>query len=624
MYRHITGHISLFECQTCKSVFDTPLKLEKHTFTHMDDLAVYKCLYCTRILIDQEKFEKHLKFHVRHVNAKQKQRESVFLKNLQKLRKLTKKANNSVRKVVKKEKFDDFTESFHIHTDNSIGYVDAASDGSNKGCIATKKIQTSSLTENSKIVEDMPSITKLDCVLCQLSFQTVSSFMQHVSSHENYKKEYQIREPNIDVLNSNKTIFVCRCCDRKFANHKFAKEHISHLLKNSDEIHGQLKNEQILDFDENKYIFSVSIGNLKSIAEDSAVNKAIIYHCAKCSTNFQSKSSLFSHVKICKKVEPKYWCPNCNMNFETNGLLKEHIQMGHKKLYTDPMLDLVIVTTEKTVENVDQDVSFECKKCGIVCNSVQEYATHRETTHNNIGPEMSEESEFVCAHCFLAFESQALLYRHLQSHRENLRTPSKTLSYSDKMCHNKSAGLWFCTVCNKSYSTKCNLTRHITLHDNDEKGSHVCPFCSRIFPFQRYLQHHVMYMHKVKKDDKKYKCEECAGKFTSSSSLTRHKLLHTRGADSRKIYQCEYCNKKLNCDDQLKLHRRTHTGEKPFGCDKCSYRAAAYCNLQKHVKRIHENPIPNRRGPKSNKPKPMVVGTLDKLPQEVQEGKTSA
>ncbi|XP_071131091.1 zinc finger protein 62-like [Mytilus edulis] len=613
MFRHISRHISLFECQTCKSVFDTPLKLEKHTFTHMDDLAVYKCLYCTRIMIDQEKFEKHLKFHVRHINAKHKQSESVFHKKLGKIRKLTKKGNFSIKKVVKKEKFDDFTESFHIHrhTDDSIGYVEAASNESNEGCFTTKMIQTSSIAENSKKVdleEDEPSIAKLDCVLCQLSFQTISSFMQHVSSHVNYQNEYQIREPNIDVLNTNKTIFVCRCCDRKFANRKFAKDHISNLLQKPDEIHEQLKNEKTLDFSDNKYIFSVSIGNLKSIAEDSAVTKAIIYHCAKCSTNFESKSSLFSHVKNCKKVEHKYWCPNCNMNFETNGLLKEHIQMGHKRIQTDPMLDLVIVTTEKTIENVDQKISFECKKCGIVCNSVKDYATHRETTHNNVGPEMAEESEFVCAHCDISFESQALLYTHLQCHRENPRTPSKTTNYSDKMFHDRSAGLWICTVCNKSYSTKCNLTRHITLHDDEEKGSHVCPFCNRVFQFKRYLQHHVMYMHKVKKKgDKKYKCEECDGKFSSSTSLTRHKLIHTGEADSKKFYQCEYCNKKLRCDKQLKLHIRTHTGEKPFGCDKCSYRAAAYCNLLTHVKRVHENPIPNRRGPKSNKPKPFVV-----------------
>jgi uncharacterized Zn-finger protein len=40
---------------------------------------------------------------------------------------------------------------------------------------------------------------------------------------------------------------------------------------------------------------------------------------------------------------------------------------------------------------------------------------------------------------------------------------------------------------------------------------------------------------------------------------------------------------------ELKLHTRTHTGKKTFPCDKCSYRATACYNLQKHIQRRHEN-----------------------------------
>ena len=77
--------------------------------------------------------------------------------------------------------------------------------------------------------------------------------------------------------------------------------------------------------------------------------------------------------------------------------------------------------------------------------------------------------------------------------------------------------------------------------------------------------------------------------YKSLQSLYRHMTLHTGEADLKRNLPCDYCEKRFKCKEELKLHTRTHTGEKPFPCDKCSYRAAACCNLQKHIQRRHEN-----------------------------------
>ena len=80
--------------------------------------------------------------------------------------------------------------------------------------------------------------------------------------------------------------------------------------------------------------------------------------------------------------------------------------------------------------------------------------------------------------------------------------------YCNKMMEDEYTGHWICKICNKAFSTKCNLTRYITLHDESEKKDHHCPFCNRVFQYRRYLQHHIMYMHKSK-EEKKHFCVQC-------------------------------------------------------------------------------------------------------------------
>ncbi|XP_045113519.1 longitudinals lacking protein, isoforms H/M/V-like isoform X14 [Portunus trituberculatus] len=54
-------------------------------------------------------------------------------------------------------------------------------------------------------------------------------------------------------------------------------------------------------------------------------------------------------------------------------------------------------------------------------------------------------------------------------------------------------------------------------------------------------------------------------------------------------YLCPFCSKNFYGSVDLERHKRTHTGEKPFACNFCSYRATQMGNLQRHVKSRHQN-----------------------------------
>lgn len=59
-------------------------------------------------------------------------------------------------------------------------------------------------------------------------------------------------------------------------------------------------------------------------------------------------------------------------------------------------------------------------------------------------------------------------------------------------------------------------------------------------------------------------------------------------------HTCPFCLKNFYGSVDLERHKRTHTGEKPFACTHCLYRATQLGNLQRHMKTKHQVYPPNK------------------------------
>ena len=92
--------------------------------------------------------------------------------------------------------------------------------------------------------------------------------------------------------------------------------------------------------------------------------------------------------------------------------------------------------------------------------------------------------------------------------------------------HDDKSRLYVCTVCDKRFTTKGNMTEHRKRHT----GKTV------------------------------YSCSQCEKRFSSQSALYYHKNIHTSK------FKCTECGRCCESDKRLAIHRRSHSGEKPFEC----------------------------------------------------------
>ena len=80
-----------------------------------------------------------------------------------------------------------------------------------------------------------------------------------------------------------------------------------------------------------------------------------------------------------------------------------------------------------------------------------------------------------------------------------------------------------CQICNRSYKTQSNLSRHLKTFHN-QLGAYSCLFCSKTFKFEATRRTHHLQRHR----DKYIECNFCFNTFVTTADLRRHlKLAHS-------------------------------------------------------------------------------------------------
>jgi len=135
-----------------------------------------------------------------------------------------------------------------------------------------------------------------------------------------------------------------------------------------------------------------------------------------------------------------------------------------------------------------------------------------------------------------------------------------------------------CDQCDKDFSTKGTLQKHIKIHNSCH---HKCNQCGKMYTPAASLKMHIPLMH----SEKRLECDECDQIFSTIGSLNHHK----KRVHVLKSLKCDQCKFRSKTNWDLKKHINTvHNVRDVLKCDLCEYQGNV-SDLNKHKEAVHEN-----------------------------------
>jgi uncharacterized Zn-finger protein len=257
------------------------------------------------------------------------------------------------------------------------------------------------------------------------------------------------------------------------------------------------------------------VSNITEAYAKIGVDKNAKYRCLLCAKEFVRHKTVVKHMLT--HVDVKNKCAMCDKEFEQVDELEEHV-MTHM---------LAQSTEEDYEEGSSQAVD-------------------------------SDGNRYACGQCGKQFRHRASLFRHVETHVENLR--------------------FDCKECGKTYRHRADFQQHMRLK-HLLKNRAVCRYCDRQFYLPGSLRAHL-HTHRA---EKSYKCRICGKVYQRSDSLNNHMLVHT----GESPYMCTQCGEQFKHRLSMYRHLDSHKDRESFRCELCA-RCFKHSNaLKEHTKRFH-------------------------------------
>ncbi|OAD52246.1 Zinc finger protein 26 [Eufriesea mexicana] len=337
----------------------------------------------------------------------------------------------------------------------------------------------------------------------------------------------------------------CASCNKKCSSKQSLTKHMEQHVK--DEQQRMLKSEKQKQLAEKKERQKECINEEMDNGEhrdddydsdfESGLDWPMDNHeCAKCKKRYSTKKSLLRHQLL--HEEPNFECDICNVKFYRKDKLKAHYDKCSEK-------------------NPDQ-----VRKCNICGDSFENNEILREHRSKHVTEGILTEEDL----------------RDIEPRPEEKKPGEKI----GRKRRTDIVGLE-CTECNKQYTSRKGLLRHIQVHEGKK---YLCDICPKKFYRREHLKIHVAKHNMIKP----YKCTRCTKRFIKEEQLTNHLSKHDRTfkknkeTDSSKRFLCEICSKSFTQSTTLIAHLRAHNGIKPYVCEVCSRPFTTNAYLKMHMR----------------------------------------
>ncbi|XP_053984970.1 zinc finger protein 420-like isoform X2 [Hylaeus volcanicus] len=343
------------------------------------------------------------------------------------------------------------------------------------------------------------------------------------------------------------------------------------------------------------------------------------FRCTLCMKYFCSKKSLQRHASSSvhtRRTKLQYICYVCDKHYSTLGKMENHVVMHHETDWEEE-------NSKDRRVSYDQDKGVTSIKDKGINNLFDDIFLKDQQTG----------SKYTCKICLKEFLHQNFFLIHAKSHAEYKEDLDNFYQCSlnkrsveaiedgkentkDGKIGNFPAKSLQCTQCEKQFTTKRNLRRHLFIHTGIK---YTCRTCGKGFSRVDKLKDHELIQHMagifdsselddsddmdsinmggcVEKEKKSrynrpHKCANCPKSFARAQSLVNHLKRHVRANQITKKYLCEVCSKCFAQNASLTIHMRTHTGVKPYACSMCSKAFPKSSSLQRHL-RTHSGEKP--------------------------------
>lgn len=247
------------------------------------------------------------------------------------------------------------------------------------------------------------------------------------------------------------------------------------------------------------------------------------FSCPFCQNIFSTATSLLFHLNVHNEVDLTdiYVCNVCILKFADKKIFLNHLKQTH-------------------LERKDNESQLQCRTCGFATDSEENLREH-----------------VARSHCIESTSSTG--------DKANKKTNKNNAKYIPVDC----------PVCNKVFSNKYNMLKHMHSHNNDIILFN-CDLCTKSYKTQGSLTYHKQVAHK---GVLRFICNSCGEAFATRTGRDNHARLHS----GDRPYTCRYCNKSYRAKNTLLRHIDTHLNVRKYKCHICEKKFRKHTHLKYHL-----------------------------------------